>query len=157
MQLTKIASEQDIADCVDLYIALNDDSFIPADRKMCIRSLHAHLQSGAYHRCIRIDGVIHAWILARVVVSDFTGLKSMQQVYYASDLVGFKSARAVKCLHQYLMETAEKLKIYQVISAGSHMDPDHVFVRILGKMGWKVRGHIAVGYSSHDPFEMNQN
>jgi len=150
-----VRSHEDIETCVDMYLMLNDPVFMPTLRLQCIRAFYNHISSGAYVRCLKEDNRIVAWLLARTGVSDFTGKKILQQIFYASDLTGVKAVSAVKYLHKDLMGYAERIKVYQIISNGSHMDSSNVFVRILGKMGWKVRGYSAVWYSSHDPFGMN--
>jgi hypothetical protein len=154
MILGYVKSHEDVETCVDMYLLRNDPSFMPAVRVQCINAFYRHVSAGAHVRCTREDGVIRAWMLSRTGISDFTGRKVLQQIFFASDLSGVKAVQSVKMLHEDVMKLAEKLRIYQVISNGSHMDPKNTFVRILGKMGWKVRGYSALWYSSHDPFNM---
>jgi hypothetical protein len=84
-----------------------------------------------------------AWILATKIKSPHTGETSLQQIYYASNLSGIRSVRAVQLLHAELVSEAQKRKIGRVISTGSHMDSENVFTRILEKMGWKRRSYMA--------------
>ena len=151
----KVLTPQDVEACVILYTSQVDKSFLILENKYCIATIFNHMQSGALIRCIRIDGRIRAWILARVTKSELTGRNHIIQLYYGSDLTGILAVKAVQCLHQYLMDSAERLKIFQVISQGSFEDKNCTFTRILAKMGWKVKTFCAIWYSSHDPYGLN--
>jgi predicted RNA binding protein YcfA (HicA-like mRNA interferase family) len=151
MKLSSVETQKDIVACVDLYLSFNDYTFLQCDRTACIKSFYNHLQQKAFIRCIKEDGIIRAWILAKISISDFTGKRYIQQLYYASSFVGLKAAKAVMLLHEYLTGLAEKLGIYQVVSMGSHMDTKNTFVKILERIGWKVRGYCAIWYLPHGP------
>ena len=148
----KVLTAKDIADCVHVYIDQVDKNFLILEEQQCIATIYNHMQAAALIRCVRIDGIIRAWVLARITKSELTGRNHIIQLYYGSDLTGILAVKAVQCLHQYLMESAERLKIFQVISQGSFEDKNCTFTRILGKMGWKVKTFCAIWYSSHDPY-----
>jgi len=152
MKAEKVLTAQDISDCVHVYIDQVDKNFLILEEQQCIATVYNHMQNAALIRCVRIDGKIRAWILARITKSELTGRNHIIQLYYGSDLTGILAVKAVQCLHQYLMESAERLKIFQVISQGSFEDKNCTFTRILGKMGWKVKTFCAIWYSSHDPY-----
>ena len=149
----KVITAQDIEACVRLYAAQADNNFLVVESHHCIAAMYAHIQAGALVRCIRVDGRIRAWILGRITKSEFTGRNQIIQLYYGSDLTGILAGKAVQCIHQYLMDSAERLRIFQVISQGSFEDTQHVFTRILGKMGWRVKTFCAIWYSSHSPYK----
>ncbi len=155
MKVEKVITAQDIKDCVTLYASQADKNFLAVEQQQCIASVYEHMQAAALIRCIRIDGKIRAWILARITKSELTGRKHIIQLYYGSDLTGVAAVKAVQLLHQYLMDSAERLKIFQVVSQGSFEDEKDVFTRILAKMGWKVKRFCAIWYSSHDPYGLN--
>jgi hypothetical protein len=143
MELREINDQKELEVCVDLYIDLNDESFIPSNRNVSLNSLNTFKNSGAFFRVLEDNGKIVAWILAVKMKSPHTGEVSLQQVYYGSNLKGIKSVRAVQILHTALVSEAQKRKICRVISTGSHMDSENVFTRILEKMGWNRRSYMA--------------
>jgi hypothetical protein len=144
MKIRKMKTTKEIEPCIDLYIQLNDEEFIPSNKKSSMRSLLKHLQEGAFFRLLEDDdGKIVAWILATKCMPEHTGEVTLQQRYYGSNLTGIKSARAVKVLHEALIYEAQRQGISRVISMGSHLDPENIFTRILEKMGWKRRHYIA--------------
>lgn len=143
MLIRKINNSKELEICVDLYLALNDESFIPANRVSSINSLNVLKNSGAFFRVLEYNDKIVAWILATKIKSPHTGETSLQQIYYASNLSGIRSVRAVQLLHTELVCEAQRCRIGRVISTGSHMDSENVFTRILEKMGWKRRSYIA--------------
>jgi len=143
MLLRKILNEREIEICVDLYIKDNDETFIPASRKDSLEAMTNHLKSNAFFRILEDDGKIVAWILAKRHKPDHISQMVFQQMYYGSALKGIKSARAVKILHEALIEEAKRMNIKRIISSGNHLDTENVFTRILEKAGWKRRGYIA--------------
>lgn len=155
MKAERVLTAQDIADCAILYTSQVDKNFLVLEEQQCIATIYGHMQQAALIRCVRIDGKIRAWILARINKSELTGRNQIIQLYYGSNLTGILAVKAVQCLHQYLMDAAERLKIYQIISQGSFEDEKCTFTRILSKMGWKVKTFCAIWYSSHDPYGLH--
>jgi len=143
MQVTKPTSEQQLKFCTDMYIGQNDNSFINLDSQYCYENIIKHWKSLNYIKLIIDNNQIVGFIMASSTVSKHSKDKFIVQEYYCTNLIGFKSARAVKLAHEDLIENAKKNKFKFVISQGSHMDPNHVFTRLLEKFGWDRRGHIA--------------
>ena len=145
MRVIKPRSKQDLIACVDLYRALNDEAFIPSSREQCIQSIELKSRAGKFVRMATSDtGEILAWILCEEMKHPHLGFIVFQQCFFASKEQGFKSARAVKMLHEAMFEEAEKKRIAMVVSTGSHFDTDFTFTRLLEKFGWRRAGYVAV-------------
>jgi predicted N-acetyltransferase YhbS len=128
-----------------MYVKLNDEDFIPADKNKAIKSFYDLVKAGAFLRILDDeDGEIVAWILAQKVDHPHINGKILQQVFYASSLKGLRAARAVITLHRALIEEAERLQIRRVITLGSYLDENNTFVKILERDGWKRRHYAAV-------------
>lgn len=144
IKIEKPRSVSDIVTCVDMYLALNDESFIDTDRDTCIKNMIQYSKLGHFIRMAVIDGEIAGWIYARPVIVPHRKKPQMQQCYYASNRTGIMAARLVKILNDCMAKHALAQGIDLVVSAGSHMDEKNTFARILEKDGWQRRGHIAV-------------
>jgi hypothetical protein len=144
MILSEIKTLAEVAICVDMYLKLNDYSFLPADRNLAIQNLSMFVRRKKFVRTLVRDEKIVAWIYASPCSSSHMSEKIIQQNYYCSNLQGVSAFRAVKILHEALIEYAIKLKADLVVSPGSHLDEENRFVKILEKIGWNRRGYIAV-------------
>jgi hypothetical protein len=143
--IRKIRNIKELNICVDMYLSLNDESFLPASRSESIKSFKSLLTiPGVFIRVLEYDSKIVAWIYARPVKLDHLNHNVLQQIYYASSLSGIKAVKAVQMLHQSMYEEALKKKIPYVTSPGSHLDESFTFVRILEKYGWERRGFLAI-------------
>jgi hypothetical protein len=140
-------SRSDVQACVDMYLCLNDESFLPADRDSALRSLNNRLINSLN----LVYGDTEAWLSASRVRPEHCNFDVLQQFYFASKLSGVKAYRAVVSLHDEMYEFAVKLKIPYCISPGSHMDVDNTFTRILEKNGWMRRGHVAARFVGGPP------
>ena len=141
----KPRSQQDLIACVDLYRALNDESFIPTSRKHGIQAIVMKARAGKFIRIAVDDNdQLVAWILCEEVKHPPFGFKALQQIFFASKEKGFKSARAVKMLHEAMVAEAERLRLPLVMSTGSHFDTDFTFAKLLEKFGWTRAGYLAV-------------
>ena len=136
---------QDLIACVRLYRALNDESFIPTSEEQAIQSIIVKARAGTFIR-IAVDdsGTILAWILCEAMRNPAFGFNTFHQTFFASKETGFKSARAVKLLHEAMLEEAERRRFPMAISQGSHFDTDFTFTRLLEKFGWRRAGFVAV-------------
>jgi hypothetical protein len=143
MKIVSPTSESQLAKCVEMYAALNDYSFINIDTKFCYESIVKHWKTLQYIKLIIDNNQLVGFIMATSAMSKHSKDRYMLQEYYCTNLNGFKSAKAVKLSHNDLVEYAKKNKYKFVYSQGSHMDPEHVFTRLLEKFGWDRRGHIA--------------
>jgi len=143
MIVRKLLNITELEICVDLYIKLNDETFIPASRRRSLERIHELVKGGSFFRVLEDDGKIRAWILANRVKPDHVDQVIFIQHYYGSDLMGVKAAKAVKMLHEALIEEAIRLNVSRVMSTGNHLDEANVFTRILEKSGWDRRGYVA--------------
>jgi len=143
MIIRKINNLDELKVCVELYIRLNDETFIPADKERSETRILEHLKEGAFLRVAVVDNQIRAWLLARKVQHDHTEEAALQQLYYGSDLSGIKAVRAITLLHDEMVQEAINKRIPRVISSGSHMDDSDVFTRVLERHGWLRRGYMA--------------
>jgi hypothetical protein len=144
MIVRKIKSQEEMDKCVDMYIDIYENEIIPLDRDKSLLSMRRHVAARQFFRVVEDDGEVIAWIAGAVLEREFIAEKYMQQIYYCSNQKGMKSYRCVVLLHQALVEEAKALGIKYVLSTGSHADTENVFVRILGKNGWNVRGYLAI-------------
>ena len=145
MEPRKIRTIQESNACVELYIKMNDEEFIPANIDKSIKSFSNLVKSGAFLRILDDeDSEIVAWLLAQKVDHPHINGMVLQQYFYASSLKGLKAAKAVIILHRALIEEAKRLQIRYVFSLGSYLDENNTFVKILEKDGWKRRNYAAV-------------
>lgn len=144
MRLRRLQTAQDIRTCVDMYIAKNDEAFLPSSRSAAYSALATHLKLNDFIRILEDDTGIRAWALFKQLRVSHMPEDVFQQLYFASDLEGFKAVRAIRILHDAAVEEARRLRLAYVTSQGSHLDEANVFTRILEKHGWNRRGHTAV-------------
>jgi hypothetical protein len=137
-----IQSSKDMEKCVDLYLSLNDETFIPSDRKYALTCMKEYLGTGSKLKILEEDGEIVGWLLMKKLKMPQYTEPVLQQIYYASILKGFKSARAIVSLHNEMFPVAKAMGIKRVISTGSHMDEKYVFAKILERAGWDRRGYM---------------
>jgi hypothetical protein len=134
--------------CVQMYLAQNPGDFIQADPDYCLESIIKHWKSKGYIRLLYSESKLIAFLLATESRSKHSPDKYLMQEYFCTDsrLSGFSVARAVKLLHQDLIEYAKKNRYKFVASSSSHLDEDFVFTKILEKFGWERRGYVAKYY-----------
>lgn len=148
MILIRDISQQTLVKCIDLYISQNDETFIHANFQSCLDNLKKYIAHNAFFRVIKDSEEVIGFILAAKHVPDFTNRSCVQQLFYASNQVGFKAAKCVLLAHNALIDYAEKYHIQYVLSTCSHLDNDHVFCKILQRSGWDIRGHTALWRTS---------
>lgn len=136
----------EIAHCVDMYLALNDDAFLPASRERSIKEMTRVVKLHKYFRVLRSgDGVIHAWIYGDIISPLHTDALIFQQMYYASDATGVAAIRYLQTLHQDMANFAKKnTNCEYALSISSHMDTTFVLSRALERIGWARRGGTAL-------------
>lgn len=134
----------EVTDCVDLYLAFNDFSFMPANRIKAIRELAHAVRMNKFVLMAEFDGKLVGWIYARDAHISHIENKALQQYYYASNLTGIRAVQLLTTLHQRMFDYAEEQGYEIVLSAGSHMDTTNVLPRVLSKNGWDTRGYLAV-------------
>jgi hypothetical protein len=144
MKVDKIRDIEDINKCINLYMALNDDSFLKASYEKSYKNMFQVVRMNKFLRVIRDDDSIIAWVFADKINLLHYDKPIFQQIYYASNQKGIKSVRCIRLLHEAMIEEAKRLNISTVISLGSHLDPDYIFTKILEKSGWKRRGYVAL-------------
>ena len=144
MESIKPRTLEDIHFCVDMYLKLNDENFIPADKQLAYDNLSNLVRRNKFVRMAVKDDKIIGWIYATPGLNLHTKEKILQQSYFCSNQTGISAARVIKFLHQELIEEAKRLDIKLVMSTGSHFDEDNTFTKILERYGWERRGYIAI-------------
>ena len=127
-----------------MYLKLNDETFIPADKQLAYDNLSNLVRRNKFVRMAIKDDKIIGWIYATPGLNLHTKEKILQQSYFCSNQTGISAARVIKFLHQELIEEAKRLDIKLVMSTGSHFDEDNTFTKILERYGWERRGYIAI-------------
>jgi hypothetical protein len=143
MKVRNIENLKELEFCVDLYLSLNDETFMPACKKSSMKGMKEHLGAGAKLRVLEDDGVIIAWILFKKTRQEHLSESCMQQLYYAASVKGLKAAKAVHLLHNEMEIVAKEMGLKRLISTGSHMDENFVFAKLLERAGWSRRGYLA--------------
>lgn len=149
MLIKNIKETKEVEHCVDMYLALNDYSFMPANREIAIKNLSLAVRRNKFVKVLKMNDKIVSWIYADSGASLHMSTNIIQQFYYCSELKGPAAYKSVKLLHDALIDYAEKKGYELIISSGSHFDKDYTFTRILEKLGWERRGYIAVYKTSH--------
>lgn len=144
LHLEKFKDFADIKECVDIYLELNDESFIPSNRDVSYSNLFHDIKDRCPARVIYDDNEIVGFILAGFNKVQFSLSGMLIVKFYVSNLVGFKSARAAWLSHQYLIDVAEGAHVGIVMTQASPFDADNNLCKILKKKGWDTRGHTAI-------------
>ena len=144
MIISQITSRKLLEDCVDMYLALNDENFLPASRDLAIKRLDLLVRRKRYVRVLTNNSTPIAWLYADISDVQHCNKRIIQQNYYASNTSGVLAYKCVKLLHEDLISYAIEKRFQVIISPGSHMDPDNTFARILEKLGWERRHYIAL-------------
>jgi hypothetical protein len=139
----------DLEKCIEIYYNYNDNNFIEVDKNKSILQLREKWKSGEILLIIKNNKEIVGWLLASVNKQPFSKKVFLQQLFYVSNLNGFKSAKAILLSHSELIRIAEKRNVDIVLSTGSFYDESNVFSKILEKRGWNRRGHTAIWKTSH--------
>lgn len=135
----------DITACVDLYMAINEESFLHIDRAYSIKTLSLALQQGRFFRIkLNQEGKVEAWIIAIINRTYHDPEPFLQQIYYCSINKGVKAYRDVVELHTSMEQEALRLNISTIKATGNHSDTSNVYARILEKIGWERRGYLCI-------------
>ena len=143
MLITRPQSDE-LAFCVDMYLQMNDESFIPADRKKSLHAMERVHKQMKYLRVAKSEEGIIGWMLAEPAPLDHCSLRIMQQRYFSTNQKGIKAARVVLEMHRDLVNYSKFYKFDMVTSPGSHLDEEYKFARILERDGWSRRGFMAM-------------
>jgi len=65
-------------------------------------------------------------------------------MYYACDQTGISAYRSIVLLHDEMQKCSLKLPVKYCVSAGSPLDDNNVFAKVLEKNGWSRKGYMAV-------------
>jgi len=150
MKVIKPRDRNDLIKCVDLYLALNDETFLPSNRIVCLQKVETAYKTGKYFKILIDDlGEIIGWLHADTLQLSYMSIPILQQMFYMSNQTGVKAVRAVELLHEDLIFHGEEIGVKIITSMGSYMDPNFVFVRILEKSGWERRGYMAIYKTRH--------
>ena len=151
MNIRKPISRNELEQCVDIYLAMNDESFLPSDKFNAFSNILRRWRGGEFIRIIEKDNEVVGFITGLVHVLPHCKYKQIDQDYYVSNLKGFGAARAVIVAHEEMIKYAEETGIPFVVTHCSHEDEDRVLCKILQKKGWRVKGHVALWRTSHAP------
>jgi len=144
MNIHNISTKEEIEFCINMYAKQNDFSFLNVDNKKAFDNLNLAIRRKKFVKILKKDDEIVAWIYADNMASLHVSNKGFQQLYYCSNLSGNAAYRAVKLLHIELLNYAIENKYELVVSPGSHLDENNIFTKILEKLGWERRGHLAI-------------
>ena len=111
MESIKPRTLEDIHFCVDMYLKLNDETFIPADKQLAYDNLSNLVRRNKFVRMAVKDNKILGWIYAGIGVNPHIRDKIFQQYYFTSTQSGIMAARIVKFLHEEMIEEAKRLDI----------------------------------------------
>jgi hypothetical protein len=138
----RIASPDEIPGCAERYRAYAMAKGLPftVDRARATASLF----NSDYFRIISRDGRDVGFISATVGCFGFSTERVLNQNFYFSELEGYSAHLAVKIAHEGLLEFARTARVKKVVSGGSYLDGDFVFVRLLERLGWTRHAHVAV-------------
>ena len=142
--IVKKPSIAELEICVDMYLAMNDETFIPASKVESLKALIQFTRQGQYVKACYHNDELIAWLYAVEGRVSHMNFDVVEQKYYACSKHGVQSFNAIKALHADLVAHAERLRYPMVISQGSPFDKDNVYARILEKNGWERRGFLAV-------------
>jgi hypothetical protein len=144
IQSIKPRTKENIQECVEMYLAMNDEGFLPSDLDFSVKSLNHLVRLNRFVRMAVRDNEILGWIYGDKCQNYHSLNLMFRQQYFCTNQKGATAARVVKFLHDELEQEARNLNIPIVISQGSHLDEANVFTKILEKHGWERRGHTAL-------------
>jgi hypothetical protein len=147
MILCEPSSKQDIIDCVEMYIS--KDQWIPVSRQESLANLYTVWKSNKFLKVVKDDRKIIAWLYALIMQPPHQAFLSYYQQYCCTNSTPIKNYKAIKLLHEDLIQQAEEEEIPLVYSGGSHLDETLIFPRILEKLGWDRRGYLCTWTTSH--------
>lgn len=142
MIVREIKSNNEIEECVNMYLSLND--WLDTDFTAAYRKLYQLVKIKKFIRVVEDTEKIIAWIYCDIILPRHHSKVHFQQLYYASNQKGLKAYKCVVLLHQAMLEEAIRLGMPMALSLGSHEDEDNVFAKILEKNGWERRGYAAM-------------
>ena len=141
-----INSNKEIIEVIELYSAINDEEFMPVHKEYAYRNIWMHVKQKKFHRLYLEDNIIIGFIFCSPFQNYHFCGRLFAQEYFFTNAKGRKACNVIKILHNEMIKEAVRLKCNAVVSAGSHLDEDYTFTRILEKQGWLRRGHLAVKY-----------
>lgn len=144
MHIETIKSAKDVVTCVDMYLSLNDESFLPADRDVAIERVMRVARAKYYFRVVRDGGKIVAALVAAPDYNLHSAIRIFKQIYYVGSLGGVKAYRAVQLLHEDMFQFASERGYDVAISQGSPFDPANVFARMLERAGWERKHYLCI-------------
>ena len=144
MRVDFIRRREDVEACIDLYMSMTESTFLEIHREYAIKGLDLAARRRQYIRVLKDGDEIVAFLVAFDLHSLHTKHRILNQSYYGSKLSGVKAFKAVMILHDDLFEYAVDNKYDLVMAQSSHEDPTFVYSRILEKLKWERRGHLAI-------------
>jgi len=147
MDLFKVTSKQDIVDCVDMYVS--KDQWIPVSKQESLTNLYTAWKTDKFIRVVKDNGEIIGWLFATITKLPHQAFTSYYQNYCCTNSSSIKNYKAIKLLHEALIEDAEEKEIPLIYSGGSHLDETLIFPRILESLGWDRRGYLCTWTTSH--------
>lgn len=144
MKLVRHTSENELIECVNLYIKFDEGTILKMNADAALANLVKYIRNDSFFRVIKDDAEkIRGWILASVTDSEFAYERRLEQRFYVSNFEGFQAARAVILSHEALIVEAKRRRLSLVQSHASHLDPEFILCKILAKKGWETQGFLA--------------
>ena len=147
---------KDIVDVVKLYLAY-DDGWLPVDYKAALRYVRHVANAYAMARGGPIGLIAEGrssdsnltplgFLIADYNIGAHTGLNMSTVRYFCTlqEAGKVKKYRVTERLHGRWIAEASIVHTDLCIAEASHMDDDRNYIRILEKIGWETRGHVAI-------------
>jgi len=143
---TRIPSTAEILMCFEKYTKF--DNWLPTTTAPAKAFAAAFKKSGNFLKVLENDsGEIIAFLYAEPEQIMHMPFPVYKQMYFCSWESG---AKAVKILHNELLQFAEDRGYWMVMSTGSHFDEDNRFAKMLERLcGWERRGYLALQQTAH--------
>ena len=148
MYIDKHRSPAELAYCVDLYMAQDNDEMLEADRNVSLQNL-SDLAKREFFRVIREGDEIVGWVLAGRSKLLLRDTLEFTQSFYTSIFTGKRAVEAVILAHEAMIAYAEKHRIALVTTHASANDTQFTLCRILAATGWQTNGYLAQWKTSH--------
>jgi len=142
-------TDADIIEMATRYIEISPKGMIPVDFKRCILATRSIIKSGGYVKMIKVEDVIHGFVVGTLASSFHFSEKTVQQAYCFSNLKGYIAYRALILAHDGLIKYAENVKAKYIMSEANPFMIDNNFNKLLAIHGWETFGRMSLWRTSH--------
>jgi hypothetical protein len=138
------SSKQDLLACMEMYSARAPDQFMSCSRDAFLQyTIKMARDPDVFFHVTEKDKTISGFLIGCILRQPHMNEDILQQTYFCSQTTKINTIRVIKQLHDELLEFGKQRGIRYVLSTGSPVDGDNVFVRTLERHGWQRRGHLA--------------